>query len=158
MKRSKRYKEAAAKIEAGKLYGLREAVELFKSIATAKFNELIHKHYPNKSNEHALSLTVYSGKSKGKIEGLRHLSKKSNSKSNNFPIKLFSTENNNKYKDNNCIETKMNLQKLEHNREKNNNNKKCKKKFNSLLSTILNYDKIMIKSKYYNKNNIIIKK
>ena len=44
MKRSKRYREAAAKIEAGKLYGLREAVELFKSVATAKFNESIEVH------------------------------------------------------------------------------------------------------------------
>ena len=44
MKRSKRYREAAEKIEAGKLYGLREAVELFKSIATAKFNESIEVH------------------------------------------------------------------------------------------------------------------
>ncbi|MBQ7559057.1 MAG: 50S ribosomal protein L1 [Synergistaceae bacterium] len=44
MKRSKRYKEAAAKIEPNKLYGLREAVELFKSIATAKFNESIEVH------------------------------------------------------------------------------------------------------------------
>ena len=44
MKRSKRYKEAAAKIEANKLYGLLEAVELFKSIATAKFDESIEVH------------------------------------------------------------------------------------------------------------------
>lgn len=44
MKRSKRYKEAASKVEAGKLYGLREAVELFKTIATAKFNESIEVH------------------------------------------------------------------------------------------------------------------
>ncbi len=44
MKRSKRYREAAAKIESGKLYGLREAVELFKQIATAKFNESIEVH------------------------------------------------------------------------------------------------------------------
>ena len=44
MKRSKRYKEAASKIEAGKLYGLREAVELFKQVATAKFNESIEVH------------------------------------------------------------------------------------------------------------------
>ena len=44
MKRSKRYREAAAKIEDGKLYGLREAVELFKTIATAKFNESIEVH------------------------------------------------------------------------------------------------------------------
>lgn len=44
MKRSKRYREAAAKIESGKLYGLREAVELFKSVATAKFNESLEVH------------------------------------------------------------------------------------------------------------------
>ena len=44
MKRSKRYREAAEKIEAGKLYGLREAVELFKQVATAKFNESIEVH------------------------------------------------------------------------------------------------------------------
>lgn len=44
MKRSKRYREAAAKIEEGKLYGLREAVDLFKQIATAKFNESIEVH------------------------------------------------------------------------------------------------------------------
>ncbi len=44
MKRSKRYREAAAKIEEGKLYGLRDAVELSKTIATAKFNESIEVH------------------------------------------------------------------------------------------------------------------
>lgn len=44
MKRSKRYREAAGKVEAGKLYGLHEAVELFKTIATAKFNESIEVH------------------------------------------------------------------------------------------------------------------
>lgn len=44
MKRSKRYREAAAKIEEGKLYGLREAVELFKAVSTAKFNESIEVH------------------------------------------------------------------------------------------------------------------
>ena len=44
MKRSKRYREAASKIEEGKLYGLREAVELFKQISTAKFNESIEVH------------------------------------------------------------------------------------------------------------------
>ncbi len=44
MKHSKRYKAALEKIEAGKLYGLREAVELFKEVATAKFNESIEVH------------------------------------------------------------------------------------------------------------------
>ena len=44
MKHSKRYREAAEKVEAGKLYGLREAVDLFKQVATAKFNESIEVH------------------------------------------------------------------------------------------------------------------
>lgn len=44
MKRSKRYREAAAKIEAEKQYGLREAVDLFQSIATAKFDESMEIH------------------------------------------------------------------------------------------------------------------
>ena len=44
MKRSKRYREALAKIDAEKQYGLREAVDLFQSIATAKFNESMELH------------------------------------------------------------------------------------------------------------------
>lgn len=44
MKRSKRYKAAAEKIERGRLYGLREAVALYKETATAKFDESIELH------------------------------------------------------------------------------------------------------------------
>ena len=44
MKHSKRYRAAAEKVELGKLYGLREAVELYKQIATAKFNESLEVH------------------------------------------------------------------------------------------------------------------
>lgn len=44
MKRSKRYLAAAAKIDSEKQYGLREAIELFKDIATAKFNESMEVH------------------------------------------------------------------------------------------------------------------
>ena len=44
MKRSKRYREAAAKIDGNRQYGLREAVELFHSVATAKFNESMELH------------------------------------------------------------------------------------------------------------------
>ena len=44
MKHSKRYRAAAEKVEAEKLYGLREAVELYKQIATAKFNESLEVH------------------------------------------------------------------------------------------------------------------
>lgn len=44
MKRSKRYRAAAEKIDKDKLYSLREAVDLFKQIATAKFNESMELH------------------------------------------------------------------------------------------------------------------
>lgn len=44
MKRSKRYREAAAKIDDNRQYGLREAVDLFHSVATAKFNESMELH------------------------------------------------------------------------------------------------------------------
>ncbi len=41
MKRSKRYKETAAKIEHGKLYELDEAIKLVQDTATAKFDETV---------------------------------------------------------------------------------------------------------------------
>jgi large subunit ribosomal protein L1 len=44
MKRSKRYREALAKIDPAKQYTLRDAVVLFKEIATAKFNESMEIH------------------------------------------------------------------------------------------------------------------
>ena len=44
MKRSKRYREAAEKIEPNKLYSLREAIELFKQVATTKFDESMEVH------------------------------------------------------------------------------------------------------------------
>ncbi|MDR1377230.1 MAG: 50S ribosomal protein L1 [Synergistaceae bacterium] len=44
MKRSKRYREALAKIDQEKQYGLKEAIGLFKEIATAKFNESLEVH------------------------------------------------------------------------------------------------------------------
>ncbi len=43
-KRSKRYKEAVEKVDSNKLYGLREAIELFKDVATAKFDESLEVH------------------------------------------------------------------------------------------------------------------
>ena len=43
-KRSKRYKEAAAKVDPSKEYGLKEAITLFHEIATAKFNESMEVH------------------------------------------------------------------------------------------------------------------
>jgi large subunit ribosomal protein L1 len=44
VKRSKRYREAAAKVDMTRQYGLREGIELFKTIATAKFNESMEVH------------------------------------------------------------------------------------------------------------------
>jgi len=41
---SKRYKEALGKIDRSKLYGLREAVDVFKETATAKFDESLEMH------------------------------------------------------------------------------------------------------------------
>ena len=43
-KHSKRYKEAAAKIDQDKEYGLKEAIGLFHEVATAKFNESMEIH------------------------------------------------------------------------------------------------------------------
>jgi len=43
-KHSKRYREAAAKIDSDKEYGLREAIGLFHEVATAKFNESMEIH------------------------------------------------------------------------------------------------------------------
>jgi len=43
-KHSKRYTEAAAKIDQDKEYGLREAINLFHEVATAKFNESMEIH------------------------------------------------------------------------------------------------------------------
>jgi len=44
MKRSKRYQEALAKIDPAKQYTLKDAISLFKEIATAKFNESMEVH------------------------------------------------------------------------------------------------------------------
>jgi len=44
MKRSKRYQEALAKIDLAKQYTLKDAIILFKEIATAKFNESLEVH------------------------------------------------------------------------------------------------------------------
>lgn len=44
MKRSKRYRELAAKVDRSKEYGLKEAIVLFQELATAKFNESMEVH------------------------------------------------------------------------------------------------------------------
>lgn len=43
-KHSKRYNAIAEKVDSNKLYGLREAIELFKEVATAKFDESLEMH------------------------------------------------------------------------------------------------------------------
>lgn len=44
MKRSKRYIAAMDKVEKNRLYGLKEAIELFKQVATTKFDESMEVH------------------------------------------------------------------------------------------------------------------
>ena len=44
MKRSRRYRETAAKVDQNKEYGLKEAIALFQEVATAKFNESMELH------------------------------------------------------------------------------------------------------------------
>ena len=44
MKRSKRYREAAAKVDQSKEYSLKEAIALFQELATAKFSESMEIH------------------------------------------------------------------------------------------------------------------
>jgi large subunit ribosomal protein L1 len=44
MKRSKRFRAAMEKVEKSRLYGLKEAIELFKQVATAKFDESMEVH------------------------------------------------------------------------------------------------------------------
>ena len=123
-------------------------------------NDYFLKNY-NKTNENLFSLTFFSGKSQEKI-GISNNYENRNQK--NFPFKIFSTGNN----DNNNF-NKKNIKKIDTNKINNNNSKnnniqkthKKPKKYNSLLSTILNYDKIMNKSKIRNrsnKNTVSIKK
>lgn len=44
MKKSKRYRAAKEKIETGRFYGIKDAIALFKEVATAKFNESMEIH------------------------------------------------------------------------------------------------------------------
>ena len=124
-------------------------------------NDYYLKNYNHKTNDNSFSLTFFSGKSQEKFGKQTKSQKKTDKNSSNLNFKLFSSGNS----DNNAI--KKDLKKFDNNilndNKKNINQKtqKNNKKFNSLLSTILNYDKILNKSKYANKtnkNNIPIKK
>jgi large subunit ribosomal protein L1 len=44
-KKSKRYQEIAKKVDSSKTYGFREAVDLVRELATAKFDESIEMHF-----------------------------------------------------------------------------------------------------------------
>ena len=119
-------------------------------------NDKTHNNefFTNKNHNQSFSLTFYSGKSQeklGKPKNIKNLK--------NFPFKLFSTGNS----DNNFNKKITKKLDLSNDNKKNSFQKTHQnhKKFNSLLSTILNYDKIMNKSKYSNKqskNSISIKK
>ncbi len=110
--------------------------------------------FTNKNNDQTFSLTFFSGKSQekcGKQKNIKNFK--------NFPFKLFSTGNS----ENNFTKKVNKKLDVSNDRKKNifQKTQQNHKKFNSLLSTILNYDKILNKSKYANKtnkNNIPIKK
>ena len=117
-------------------------------------NDYFLKNYVNKNNDNSFSLTFFGGKSQEKFGQGKNCGKKYDKNKNiNFPIKLFSTGNS----ENNYI--KKNNKKLDKTSISNNktsgyqNSHKNQKKFNTLLSTILNYDKIINKSKNVNKKN-----
>ena len=120
-------------------------------------NDYDLKNY-NKTNGNLFSLTFLTGKSQEKNGNSKNIDKKYEK---NFPLKIFSTANNEINKHNNFI--KKNLHNNVINEITDNNNikknslqktQKNSKKFNSLLSTILNYDKLMNKSKIRNRSNI----
>ena len=129
-------------------------------------NEYILKNDPNKNKENSISLSFINDKSQKKLTKTKNDNKKNKKNLNNFPIKLFSTGNN----DNNNNFIKINN--IKYNKKSNNNlineknNRKNKspnipKKYNNLLSTILSYEKIVNKSTFgnsKNKNNVSIKK
>jgi hypothetical protein len=108
------------------------------------------------NNDQSITLTFYSNKSNEKLKSTKNIINKYEKNLNKFRLKLFSTGDSNKISQK--ISTNNN-NKNAHSyiNDKNNNNLKtqnCPKKYNNLLSSILNYDKIMNKSTFGNKKNI----
>ena len=128
-------------------------------------NEHFTKNFSKKKNDQSITLTFFSGKSQEKINNSKKYIKKYDKNLNNFPIKLFSSANN----DNSMIKKNIskNIKKSDtniiNNNKKNSIQKtqKISKKYNNLLTTILNNDKLTNKKKLGNsefKNSLSIKK
>ena len=115
-------------------------------------NDFYLKNYNHKPNDNSFSLTFFSGKTQENFGQQKNSQKKNEKNLGNFHFKLFSSGNS----DINTHNKKM--KKIDGNindnkRSSNQKSQKNNKTFNSLLSTILNYDKIKNKSKYSNKKN-----
>ena len=115
-------------------------------------NDYYLKNRPNQNKKQSISLNFCTYKNKKKS---KNIIKKNGNNSNNSPIRLFSIGNNNNSikKNNSKSNNKSDNSFIDF---KNNNNLKTQnipKKYNNLLSTILNYDKIMNKSTYGNRRN-----
>ena len=126
---------------------------------------ILQKIFQKKKNDQSITLTFFSGKSQEKINNSKKYIKKYDKNLNNFPIKLFSSANN----DNSMIKKNIskNIKKSDtniiNNNKKNSIQKtqKISKKYNNLLTTILNNDKLTNKKKLGNsefKNSLSIKK
>ena len=124
-----------------------------------------NNNFPKKKNDQSITLTIFSNKSQEKMNNSKKTIKKYGKKINNFGFKLFSSASN--Y--NNVIESNISKNITKSGTYKINNNKKnsiqktnkISNKYNNLLSTILNNDKSINKTKFGNigcKNNVSIKK
>ena len=119
-------------------------------------NDFYIKDYSHKPNANSFSLTFFSGKSQEKFGQHKNSYKKYEKNLSNLHFKLFSTGNSDININNKKVKKINDIK-----RNSNQKSQKNKKQFNSLLSTILNYDKLMNKSKHTykpNKNCISIKK
>ena len=109
------------------------------------------------NNDQSITLTFYSNKSNEKLKSTKNIINKYEKNLNKFRLKLFSTGDSNKISQK--ISSNNNNNKNTHSyiNDKNNKNLKtqnCPKKYNNLLSSILNYEKIVNKSTIGNKKNI----
>ena len=111
-------------------------------------NDFYIKDYNHKPNDNSFSLTFFSGKTQEKYGQQKNSYKKYEKNISNLHFKLFSSGNSDININNKKVKKINDIK-----RNSNQKSQKNKKQFNSLLSTILNYDKIMNKSKHINKPN-----
>ena len=111
-------------------------------------NDFYIKDYNHKTNSNSFSLTFFSGKTQEKYGQQKNSYKKYEKNFSNLHFKLFSSGNSDININNKKVKKINDIK-----RNSNQKSQKSKKQFNSLLSTILNYDKLMNKSKHTNKPN-----